>query len=79
MLNSRADFGPSEVAVRINSISSGLAEDDLSAMFERCDNSPGTVVVPKVDNVDEAKWVCVGMHYVYPSEHESFRKGLMRK
>ena len=52
------------MAVRINSISSGLAEDDLSAMFERCDNSPGTVVVPKVDNVDEAKWVCVGMHYI---------------
>ena len=51
------------MAVRINSISSGLAEDDLSAMFEGCENSPGTMVVPKVDNVDEAKWVCVGMHY----------------
>lgn len=57
VLNTNTDFGLSEVAVRVNSISSGLAEQDMAAMFGECRSAPGTIVVPKVDNVDEARWV----------------------
>lgn len=55
-LCSRPDFGSSEVAVRINSISSGLAEKDLD-VFLNIDSPPKTLIVPKLDNVVEAKWV----------------------
>lgn len=50
------DFGHSEVCVRINSVTSGFAEDDLSAIF----NSkvlPNSIVVPKVDTLEDIKWV----------------------
>ena len=56
VLESRTSFQPSELAVRINSVSSGLADQDLSALFS-CKEPPKTLVVPKVDNVEEVDWV----------------------
>ncbi|EDO47490.1 predicted protein [Nematostella vectensis] len=49
-------FGRSEVCVRVNSVSSGLAEDDLNAVFN-AKTLPQTIVVPKMDSVAELKWV----------------------
>lgn len=50
------DFGQSDVAVRINSVSSGLASDDLRAIFES-NVLPRTLVVPKVDIPADIEWV----------------------
>jgi len=56
VLGRGTDFGVSDVAVRVNSISSGLAEEDLSCILS-APALPSSLVVPKVDTVDEAKWV----------------------
>eukprot|EP01147_Barroeca_monosierra_P000829 gene829-4109_t len=50
------DFGQSDVAVRINSVSSGLASDDLRAIFES-NVLPRTLVVPKVDIPADIEWL----------------------
>ncbi|KXJ27828.1 citramalyl-CoA lyase, mitochondrial [Exaiptasia diaphana] len=50
------EFGHSEVCVRINSVSSGLAEDDLSAIFSS-KVLPNTIVIPKVDTLEDMKWI----------------------
>lgn len=55
-MSSKVEFGASEVAVRINAVSSGIAEEDLSAIMG-CDNPASTIVVPKVDTVQECSWV----------------------
>jgi hypothetical protein len=47
-------FGPSEAAVRINPVSSGLAEDDLSAVLS-AKRLPDALVVPKVESQDEVR------------------------
>lgn len=44
--------------MRINSISSGLAGEDLSAVMQSR-YPPTTLVVPKVDTLDESAWVGV--------------------
>ena len=49
-------FGSSEVCVRINSIETGLAEDDLTAALT-AKVLPHSIVVPKVDTVEHLKWV----------------------
>jgi citrate lyase beta subunit len=41
------DFGASEAAVRINPVSSGLADEDLSAVLS-AKRLPDALVVPKV-------------------------------
>lgn len=48
-------FGRSERLVRINSLGSGLAEEDLSAVLNA---RPDGIVVPKIEGADEVKWVC---------------------
>lgn len=55
---SELQFGRSEVCARINSISSGLAEDDLKAILT-AKVLPHTVVVPKVDSLEDIRWVGV--------------------
>lgn len=50
------DFGGSEAAVRINPVSSGLAEDDLAAVLS-AKRLPDALVVPKVESQDEVHWV----------------------
>ena len=54
----------SDVAVRINSVSSGLAEDDLVALAE-AEKPPMTLMLPKVDTCEEALWFASTMKTVY--------------
>lgn len=48
------DFGRSERLVRINAVSSGLAEDDLAAVLPA---RPDGIVTPKVDSAQSLQWV----------------------
>lgn len=48
-------FGRSERLVRINSLGSGLAEEDLYAVLNA---RPDGIVIPKIEGADEVKWVC---------------------
>lgn len=53
---SNADFSSvPDVAVRINSVSSGLVEADLLALKE-AEKLPMTLMLPKVDTAEEALW-----------------------
>lgn len=52
----RLKFGSSEVCVRINSIETGLAEDDLKAALT-AKELPDSIVVPKVDSVEHLDWL----------------------
>ncbi|XP_040984633.1 citramalyl-CoA lyase, mitochondrial isoform X6 [Aquila chrysaetos chrysaetos] len=52
------DFGHAEKCVRINSVSSGLAEEDLEVLLQS-KTLPSSMMLPKVENVEEIKWaVC---------------------
>ena len=42
------DLGRTEIAVRINSMESGLAKDDLKVLFSG-EKVPKTLLLPKVD------------------------------
>ncbi|XP_078613810.1 citramalyl-CoA lyase, mitochondrial-like isoform X3 [Branchiostoma floridae x Branchiostoma japonicum] len=46
------DFGRTECAVRINSVDSGLADDDLLAIL-KAKKLPSAIVLPKVESVEE--------------------------
>ncbi|GFY42338.1 citramalyl-CoA lyase, mitochondrial [Trichonephila inaurata madagascariensis] len=50
------DFGKTEFAVRINSIDSGLAEDDLISVLN-FKKYPDTLMVPKVESTDHISWI----------------------
>ncbi|XP_069493110.1 citramalyl-CoA lyase, mitochondrial isoform X2 [Ambystoma mexicanum] len=50
------DFGQTERCVRINSVSSGLAEEDLESIL-RAKCLPSSLMLPKVENADEIKWL----------------------
>lgn len=43
-------------AVRVNSIDSGLCDDDLTALLT-VDNLPDTILLPKVENKEHILWV----------------------
>ncbi|XP_038614724.1 citramalyl-CoA lyase, mitochondrial [Tachyglossus aculeatus] len=49
------DFGPTEKCVRINSVSSGLAESDLEVLLQSR-TLPSSVMLPKVENPEEVRW-----------------------
>ncbi|XP_010576642.1 PREDICTED: citrate lyase subunit beta-like protein, mitochondrial [Haliaeetus leucocephalus] len=49
------DFGHAEKCVRINSVSSGLAEEDLEVLLQS-KTLPSSMMLPKVENVEEIKW-----------------------
>ncbi|XP_026524720.1 citramalyl-CoA lyase, mitochondrial isoform X3 [Notechis scutatus] len=49
------DFGQTEKCVRINSVSSGLAEEDMKVIL-KSKILPTSLMLPKVDNVEEIKW-----------------------
>ncbi|KAK6187525.1 hypothetical protein SNE40_005529 [Patella caerulea] len=49
------DFGPIDCAVRVNSVSSGLIEEDLKIILS-AKKLPQTVLIPKVDNIDELNY-----------------------
>ena len=48
------DFGKSERCIRINSIGSGLEQDDLVAALT---TNPDSIVVPKIESTEQVKWV----------------------
>lgn len=50
------DFGRTEKCVRINSVSSGLAEEDLEVLLQS-KTLPSSMMLPKVENVEEIRWV----------------------
>lgn len=50
------EFGKTEFSVRINSIDSGLAEDDLRAVLG-CKNIPETLMIPKIEDTDHVSWI----------------------
>lgn len=50
------DLGRTEKCVRVNSVSSGLAEADLQVILQ-AEVLPPAIMLPKVENIQEVKWV----------------------
>lgn len=50
------DLGPTEKCVRINSVSSGLAEEDLEVLLQSR-VLPSSLMLPKVEGPEEIRWV----------------------
>ena len=50
------DFGQSEYVVRINSIDSGLAEEDLRSILSS-KRLPDTIMIPKVQDTSHIEWI----------------------
>lgn len=50
------DLGRTEKCVRVNSVSSGLAEADLQVILQ-AEVPPPAIMLPKVENIQEVKWV----------------------
>nr|KAF6427305.1 citramalyl-CoA lyase [Rousettus aegyptiacus] len=49
------DLGPTEKCVRINSVSSGLAEEDLATLLQSR-VLPSSLMLPKVEGPEEIQW-----------------------
>ncbi|XP_036310582.1 citramalyl-CoA lyase, mitochondrial isoform X1 [Pipistrellus kuhlii] len=49
------DLGPTEKCVRINAVSSGLAEEDLEAVLQSR-VLPSSIMLPKVEGPEEIQW-----------------------
>ncbi|KAK7882365.1 hypothetical protein WMY93_028539 [Mugilogobius chulae] len=49
------DLGRTEKCVRVNSVSSGLAEADLQVILQ-AEVLPPAIMLPKVENTDEVQW-----------------------
>ncbi|CAK6442759.1 unnamed protein product [Pipistrellus nathusii] len=49
------ELGPTEKCVRINAVSSGLAEDDLEAILQSR-VLPSSIMLPKVEGPEEIQW-----------------------
>ena len=50
------NFGQAEPVVRVNSVNSGLAEEDLKVTLS-ANNLPKTLMLPKVEDVEQINWV----------------------
>jgi len=50
------DFGHTEPIVRVNSVGSGLAEDDINTVMQ-AKSLPPTWMLPKVDDPMDIQWV----------------------
>ena len=50
------DLGRTEKCVRVNSVSSGLAEEDLRVILG-AEALPTALMLPKVEGVEEVQWV----------------------
>jgi citrate lyase beta subunit len=59
------NFGRTERLARINPIASGLEEDDLQAVLP---SRPDGIVVPKVDEAEQVRWVCAQIEQVLGKE-----------
>jgi hypothetical protein len=51
----------SKISVRINSIQSNMALDDLKCIFQS-QNKPKCIFVPKTDEIDQIKWLYENIH-----------------
>lgn len=51
-----------EYGVRINSVQSGLAEEDLKTIFD-AEKIPHTIYLPKVEAPSDIDWVRVALDY----------------
>ena len=49
-------FGRAEPVVRVNSATSGLAEEDLNVTLS-AQTLPKTLMLPKVENAEQLNWV----------------------
>jgi len=49
-------FGRTEPIVRVNSVDSGLAEDDIKTVMQ-AESLPPTWMIPKVDDPMDIQWV----------------------
>ena len=49
-------FGRAETVVRVNSATSGLAEEDLNVTLS-AEKLPKTLMLPKVENAEQLNWV----------------------
>lgn len=63
------------MCVRINSIETGLAEDDLKAALT-AKELPDSIVVPKVETVEHLDWVILEF---IPEEHFNIRVLVMQE
>lgn len=50
------DLGRTEKCVRVNSVSSGLAEADLQVILQ-AEVLPPAIMLPKVEDTEEVRWV----------------------
>ena len=62
---STVDFGRSERLVRINPVSSGLAEADLTEVLSSS-TLPDGLVLPKVESADELRWLAASILRLRP-------------
>lgn len=58
-----------EYAVRINSVDSGLAEEDLKTVLSG-EKIPHTIYLPKVDTVKHIDWFAETLGHVMPKQHK---------
>lgn len=56
------EFGQTEKCVRINSVSSSLAEEDIEVILES-KILPTSLMLPKVESVEEIRWVSIQQPY----------------
>ena len=54
-------FDFSKISVRINSVQSNMALDDLKCIFQS-ENKPKCIFVPKTDEIDQIKWLYENIH-----------------
>lgn len=69
------EFGRADIAVRINSVSSGLAEEDFNYIFD-AKKLPTTVFLPKVETKDDVTWLVDHVNHRLLKTEEDAKKRL---
>ena len=62
----RMGASASKYAVRINSVASGLALDDLSSLFAARATPPSCIFVPKTNTTEEVEWLYAQLDQLSP-------------
>ncbi|KAI9835679.1 MAG: hypothetical protein M1819_001855 [Sarea resinae] len=70
-LNQPRAPGIREVGVRINSVESGLAEEDLREVLQSPAQSLDSIVVPKVNSASDLHFITDMLRHLLPSRHPS--------
>ena len=58
----KLEFNQTEPIVRVNSVTSGLADDDLDVIL-KANRLPSTFMVPKVESIQHIDWVNYFINY----------------